>query len=126
MKTIVEKICGHFYYYPQKKLKSNPQKKYGINFIDVVIKYNTDEIHGWLLHRKRSNKVILYSHGNAGNISDRLFLLNKLYSNLQVSILIYDYRGYGKSKGEINEKNTYKDSELMWNYLIKMGYKSKK
>jgi fermentation-respiration switch protein FrsA (DUF1100 family) len=58
----------------------------------------------------------LFAHGNGGNISHRADIAARFY-NEGFSIFLFDYRGYGKSKGEPTEKGTYKDGEGALQYL---------
>jgi len=61
--------------------------------------------------------VVLFCHGNAGNISHRLDSI-RLFHELGLSVLIFDYRGYGQSTGKLTEKGTYQDADAAWNYLV--------
>jgi pimeloyl-ACP methyl ester carboxylesterase len=56
-------------------------------------------LHGWLLHRDRPQHVMLFIHGNAGNLTHRAALAHDLSERYSASILIFDYRGYGRSEG---------------------------
>ena len=55
-------------------------------------------------------------HGNAGNISHRLDSIS-IFHQLGLSVLIIDYRGYGKSTGSPSEEGTYIDAETAWQHL---------
>ena len=68
-------------------------------------------LHGWLLDGQ-NNKIILYCHGNAGNISHREHK-TKALNSLGYSVLIFDYSGYGKSSGVPSEHQCYEDACLM-------------
>jgi len=57
-----------------------------------------------------------FFHGNAGNISHRLDSIRQ-FQSLGMSVLIIDYRGYGKSGGRTTEKGIYRDAEASWRYL---------
>jgi len=61
-------------------------------------------------------RVLLWFHGNAGNLSNRLDMLGDL-CRLSVEIFIIDYRGYGLSKGKPSEKGLYEDARAAWDYL---------
>ncbi len=76
------------------------------------------ELDGWFLPVEQARGVILFCHGNAGNISHRLDSL-LLFHRLGYSVLIFDYRGYGRSKGSPTEAGTYRDAEAAWQYLVK-------
>jgi uncharacterized protein len=66
--------------------------------------------------------VILYCHGNAGNIGDRVHLLPGLL-RFGLAVLIFDYRGYGESSGRATVAGTRLDIDAMWNHLIdERGY----
>ncbi|MEX2605987.1 MAG: alpha/beta hydrolase [Kiritimatiellia bacterium] len=72
-------------------------------------------LHGrWFSHAE-ARGVFLVCHGNAGNVSDRLWIAEDL-QDLPVNIFIFDYRGYGKSKGIASEKGTGLDVAAAWEY----------
>lgn len=56
------------------------------------------KIHCWFYRLRNARKVILFSHGNAGNLSSRNSIVN-LLAKTGASIFIYDYEGFGKSEG---------------------------
>jgi pimeloyl-ACP methyl ester carboxylesterase len=56
-------------------------------------------LHGWLLHRERPKHAMLLMHGNAGNLTHRAALAHRLSERYAASVLIFDYRGYGRSEG---------------------------
>jgi len=60
--------------------------------------------------------TVLFFHGNAGNISHRLDSL-RVFNQLDLSTLIFDYRGYGRSDGEVSEQGIYRDGEAVWRHL---------
>ncbi len=70
------------------------------------------QIHGWYFPNDNSEQVIVLSHGNAGNISYRITIAETLLET-GAAVLMYDYRGYGKSEGSPNEKGLYKDIEAV-------------
>ena len=65
-----------------------------------------------------SRGVILFCHGNAGNISQRIDSF-EIFRQLGFSTFIFDYRGYGKSEGIPSEQGTYQDAVGAWNYLVR-------
>ncbi len=75
-------------------------------------------LHGWFLPAAQARGVLLFCHGNAGNISHRLDSL-RIFHELGVGILIFDYRGYGRSQGRPTEAGTYRDAEAAWQYLVR-------
>jgi len=85
------------------------------------------KLHGWYctpIRREGANivplaadMVLLWFHGNAGNISYRYDMIRAMM-NLPVQVFIVDYRGYGKSEGKPNEPGLYLDAQAAWDYLI--------
>ena len=83
-------------------------------------------LHGWFCapHRKtggalapvQTKTLLLWFHGNAGNITDRYDMIRGTME-LPVKVLIIDYRGYGKSEGEPTEGGLYLDARAAWDYL---------
>jgi fermentation-respiration switch protein FrsA (DUF1100 family) len=74
-------------------------------------------LHGWFLPAGAAPRgVLLFFHGNAGNISHRLDSL-AIFHRLGLSVLIFDYRGYGRSEGKVTEAGTYLDAEAAWRHL---------
>ncbi len=66
--------------------------------------------------RRRELPVILFFHGNAGNLSDRAGFVLDL-ARLGAEVLIVDYRGYGRSEGRPSEQGLYRDAEAAWRFL---------
>ena len=78
--------------------------------------------HGWFLKHPTSSKVLVYYHGNAGSIADR-FEWGCQLTQAGASVLMVEYRGYGRSEGKPGEKDFYRDSEAVWSWLVKdAGY----
>jgi uncharacterized protein len=70
-----------------------------------------------MFYDKGSNTpIIIHSPGNAGNIYNRLHLAYHL-KDIQVSLLIYDYRGFGNSPGIATTNNIIEDGEQVYNYV---------
>ena len=103
---------------PGRALDVSPAE-IGLNFEDVSITTPDNErLHGWYVPAENSRGVVLFFHGNAGNISHRLDSIN-IFNDLGLDTLIIDYRGYGQSTGKTSEKGTYLDAQAAWDYLVK-------
>ncbi|MBF0216798.1 MAG: alpha/beta hydrolase [Candidatus Omnitrophica bacterium] len=74
-------------------------------------------LNGWYISSPGAKDTILFFHGNAGNISNRIPKLTAL-SAMGVNVFIVDYRGYGYSGGVPGEKGFYLDAEAAYKYLI--------
>jgi fermentation-respiration switch protein FrsA (DUF1100 family) len=71
----------------------------------------------WFVPSENAGGVVLFCHGNAGNMSHRLPSVS-LFHRLGLSVLIFDYRGYGRSEGRPTEEGTCLDAEAAWDYLV--------
>lgn len=70
----------------------------------------------WYVPVSEPRGTVLFFHGNAGNISHRLESL-RVFNDLGLAALIFDYRGYGESEGEISEDGIYRDADAAWRHL---------
>lgn len=83
-------------------------------------------LHGWYCTPQKksaggfvpvsSDMVLLWFHGNAGNITHRFDMISGLME-LPVHVFIVDYRGYGKSGGSPSERGLYLDARAAWDHL---------
>ncbi|WP_028575184.1 alpha/beta hydrolase [Desulfonatronovibrio hydrogenovorans] len=104
-------------YVPYSSLQGDPAQ-IGLGFQEVYIdSRNGNRVHAWFIPAAQERAVVLFCHGNAGNISHRLQTISYLHS-LDVSVLIFDYQGYGRSSGKPSEINTYADARAAWDYLV--------
>ena len=74
------------------------------------------ELHGWYVPAGTGAPVVLFCHGNAGNISHRLEWL-QIFHDMGLAVLLFDYRGYGRSRGAPDEAGTYRDAQAAWDFL---------
>lgn len=110
-----------FIYHPTATFEGTPAAV-GLAFENVEVSTADGvRIHGWHLRGPRP-ATLLYSHGNAGNISHRISKLRALHDRLGLSILIFDYRGYGRSEGSPDETGTYADARAMRAWLRARGW----
>lgn len=104
-------------YYPHRQLTHSPAD-IGLPYREITFETGDGlTLHGWLVGEEKPDKpVLLFCHGNAGNISHRLDSFH-IFNHLGLTTLIFDYRGYGKSQGKPSEKGTYLDVQAAWRYL---------
>lgn len=103
-------------YYPEKNVARDPSAA-GLDYEDVYFKAQDGvTLNGWLVKAPRAKTTVIFLHGNAGNIGDRIPKL-VLYNLLQVNIFLIDYRGYGKSQGKPTEKGLYLDALAAYDYI---------
>lgn len=114
-KKIIEKIA----FLPQFTSKYTGDDIIGFQFIKNIptILITPD-------NNKYPNKIILYSHGNAENISEISNILTKLSNYLGISIFLYDYPSYGPSNNILNisidspsEKGCYENIRICYQHL---------
>ncbi len=107
---------SHYIYYPVRVLSTDPGS-IGLNFESVSFETADGvKLSGWFIPGENAKGVILFCHGNAGNISHRLESI-QIFHRLGLDIFIFDYRGYGQSEGKPTEPGTYQDAEAAWRYL---------
>ena len=105
-------------YFPQveRELSLTPRSA-GLDYEDVnLVAADGVKLHAWWVPAREGRGAVLLLHGNAGNISHRIGYAT-MFNRLGYSILLVDYRGYGKSGGYPGEEGTYRDAESAWQHL---------
>ncbi len=118
-------ICAYVYffqnrfiYYPTRDIEVTPDAV-GMAYEDVFLDVSpADRINGWYIPGRPDRRTVLFLHGNGGNIGHRVSHLQFLRS-LGVSVLIIDYRGYGRSNGSPSEENLYADAGAAYEWLTR-------
>ena len=72
---------------------------------------------GWYLPAQNATHALLYCHGNAGDIRDWVHAAPPFVA-AGISVLIWDYRGFGRSQGSSSEAGLYLDGEAVWSWLV--------
>lgn len=104
-------------YFPSRDILETPRDA-GMSYEDIVlVSRDGVQISAWFIPSPKSTATLLFCHGNAGNLSHRIDSI-RIFHNMGLDVLIFDYRGYGGSKGSPDEKGTYLDAEAAWNYLV--------
>jgi fermentation-respiration switch protein FrsA (DUF1100 family) len=113
------KIENKLIFYPDRFPIGN-WEPVAINPEDAWIETEDGEkIHGWLVTAKNQRAIALYSHGNGGNITGLADYLKILSEKLNITVLAYDYRGYGKSSGSPGLKGVLLDAKDATTWLAK-------
>lgn len=103
-------------FYPSTQLYAVPSDL-GMEFEDVGLQTEDGiALHGWYIPAPGARKTLLFLHGNAGNISHRGDSI-RIFHDLGLNVFIFDYRGYGRSKGHPSEAGLYRDAWSAWSYL---------
>ncbi|OHB71039.1 MAG: alpha/beta hydrolase [Planctomycetes bacterium RBG_13_63_9] len=108
-----------FIYYPVRYPRGQWQPK-GLAFEDAWFEAaDGTRIHGWYVPHENPRATVLFCHGNAGNLSDRADALRVLHDDVGVSVLIFDYRGYGRSEGKPSEPGVLADARAARAWLAR-------
>lgn len=105
------------FYYPTKDAPFTPAK-HGYKFEDVAFTASDGvKIHGWWIpaKTKSAKSTVVYSHGNAGSLPHHFVFVYWLV-DAGYNVMMYDYRGYGKSEGEISKKGIVEDVKAAFTY----------
>lgn len=102
------------------KLDQNYQYNFNQNFEEVNLN-TTDGNTINALHFKVKNPkgIILYFHGNKGNL-ERWGTITSYFTKFNYDVFVIDYRSYGKSTGELNEDQLYMDAQTSYDYVKKV------
>lgn len=102
---------------PFGELRGSPAD-IGLTYEDVHLQSEDGiALHGWYVTHPQPRGVLLFFHGNAGNISHRLDSL-AIFHRLGLEVLIIDYRGYGRSAGRPGEQGSYRDARAALHWLL--------
>ena len=109
--------------FPSSELRGKPSDV-GMAYSDWRVSSSDGAtIHAWQIPPPagRQRPWVLHCHGNGGNISDRLPLAHHLH-RLGLGVVLFDYRGFGHSQGEIGEeKQLLADGQAIYDKLAAMG-----
>ncbi len=106
-----------FIYFPDREI-SAPPPELGLS-PEWVFFTAPDGVRlsAWYVAGEKPRGLILFFHGNGGNISDYSDSL-ALFRDLGYASLAVDYHGYGRSGGVPSETATYLDAEAAWQYAV--------
>ena len=123
-------IVVMFIFFYQRKLLYHPSEN---NYLDetnlnhkiekIYIQSDT-ELVSWYYNNNKSYKTILFFHGNAGKLDNRVYKLNEL-AKLNINYLIVAYRGFSGNQGKPSEDGIYKDSNAAKKWLNENGINDK-
>ena len=121
-------IINLFVYFYQRNLLYNPSEN---NYLNDKINFNYKEIFietdknirlkSWFINKDlKKFKTLVFFHGNAGNLLNRVYKLNEL-NKLDINILLISWRGFSGNKGKPSEKNLYYDAKQIIDWLKERG-----
>ncbi|MEV6772939.1 alpha/beta hydrolase [Nocardia sp. NPDC051030] len=97
-------------YVPDRQIVMTP-RQFGLEYEDLSLLTSDGEtVNAWFVRAAGEPRGhVLFAHGNGGNIGDRSPILAML-SAVGFDVLVFDYRGYGRSSGRPSEQGTYRDA----------------
>jgi len=109
-------------YYPAINNYSGEKLNVSVEKVKIKTEDNI-ELLSWY-HKKNSGdyKTILFLHGNAGTLENRIYKINHL-RNMNVNFLIIAWRGFSGNKGKPTEKGLYEDARSALRWLKSKGVK---
>ena len=94
---------------PSRTMEQMPDA-IGLDYEDIdFIAEDGVRLHGWWIPHPQARGTVLYCHGNGNNISSRIQLAADL-RRYGLNVFLFDYRGYGQSRGWPSEKGVYRDA----------------
>tara|TARA_Y100000389_G_C17358236_1_gene462279 strand:- start:196 stop:996 length:801 start_codon:yes stop_codon:yes gene_type:complete len=122
-----------FIYLNQRNLLYHPtennylEDKINFNYEEVLIETEKNiQLKSWLIKKNLEKyKTLIFFHGNAGNLFNRVHKLNEL-NKLNINILIISWRGFSGNSGKPTEKNLYFDGKMSIKWLNDLGVSNDK
>lgn len=107
-------------YYPQigREMQATP-REHGLEYEPLtLVTPDGERLDAWFVPKGQARASVLILHGNAGNISHRLDTI-AMFHRLGYNVMIFDYRGYGRSTGKPSEEGLYRDAQTAWDNLTR-------
>ena len=116
-------ILNRYLFIPKLEIYATPEK-YQMPYQELWFAARDGvQLNAWYLPGAPDKPLILFFHGNAGNLSDNLEYLHLLHGS-GFPVFIFDYRGFGKSDGEpLQEDDLYQDARGALAYLSGQGWR---
>jgi len=109
---------NHLFYLPTHDEPATP-KTWGFKYEDVnFTSVDGTALHGWFMpaRGKKAKGTIVFSHGNAGAVGHHLGFTMWLVEG-GYNVLMYDYRGFGKSAGSVDRRGMVDDVKAAFTYI---------
>lgn len=117
--------CTSLFYQPDPYLYAHP-KTLNLKYDDLFFtSFDETRLHSWYLRSKKDipkKGLVFFFHGNAQNLSSHMMNIHWIVE-YGYDVLIWDYRGYGISKGKSNPHGIYRDSLAAYDHAYKLYQK---
>ncbi|OGV54275.1 MAG: hypothetical protein A2X45_06730 [Lentisphaerae bacterium GWF2_50_93] len=132
MWSIITIVCGVYFgilllmflfqskmiYFPTREIVCTPADL-KLEFEDLALTTSDGvKINAWYVPAKTPRGTVIFCHGNGGNLCYSLDVVEN-FSRMNYNVMMFDYRGYGKSEGSTSEKGTYADAQACYDWLVK-------
>ncbi len=109
--------CTNLFFQPSRDFYDNPNLSHFAYEEVLCTTQDGYKLHGWFLHGRGEHKgVVLFFHGNAGNISSHVNGVLWLAA-AGFDVFVFDYRGYGRSEGRPSIDGVHQDGEAELKYI---------
>ena len=103
-------------YFPRVTIEATPAQL-GLTFEEItLVAEDGVQLNGWWLPQPHARGAIIHCHGNAGNLGHRVELAAELH-RLGLNVFLFDYRGYGQSRGWPTERGLYRDARAAYEFV---------
>ena len=103
-------------FHPLKGLRATPADA-GLDYEDVdFVAEDGARLRGWWIPKDPARGTLLYCGGHAGNLGTRIGIAEAL-RRLDVNVFLFDYRGYGESRGFPTERGLYRDARAAYEVI---------
>ena len=107
-------------YHPGENNYSGDKLTVEIERVNVKTKDNIDLLSWYHNKHLNSHKTILFLHGNAGSLENRIHKINH-FKDINVNFLLVSWRGFSGNKGKPTEKGLYEDAKSAVEWLKSKG-----
>ncbi|KWW07720.1 alpha/beta hydrolase [Escherichia fergusonii] len=115
---LIPRIAINFFYYPDDKIYG--PDPWSAESVEFTAKDGT-RLHGWFIPSatgpaENAIATVIHAHGNAGNMSAHWSLVSWLPER-NFNVFMFDYRGFGKSKGRPSQAGLLDDTQSAINVV---------
>ena len=111
-------------YHPNENNYSGDKISVNVKKVKIRTQDNIDLL-GWFHEKElKDYKTLLYFHGNAGSLENRIHKLNH-FQDMNINFLIIAWRGFSGNNGKPTEQGLYEDGKSAINWLVKKGVNEK-
>ena len=108
--------CNSLFYYPDDERYRSIESMEGAEDVTFASQDGT-KLHAWFLHTSGTPRgTILFFHGNSQNLTSDIAHVDWLPQH-GFQVFAFDYRGYGKSEGEVTRQGLHEDSLAALHYV---------